>query len=163
MTIGDRLKQERDRLKLSQPAMAEAADTTKKTQIDYEKNKTTPKGRYLAKVAALGVDVGYVITGVRAENVAHTPTELGYLRHCRLLATKGLEGQGLNGLVFLRESNGISIDDMPAIYLDKEEIKLDLENAFAPMSNGYEKVTLDLTIGSHSNAVHHKRKNEGEK
>lgn len=116
MTIGDRLKEERERLRLTQPSMADAAETTKKTQIDYEKNKTTPKGKYLAKVAVLGVDVGYVITGIRAENVAHTPTELGYLRHCRVLATKGLAEQGLKGLVFLRESNGISWDDMPTVY-----------------------------------------------
>jgi len=116
VTIGDRLKEERDRLKLSQTSMGEAAETTKKTQIDYEKNNTPPKANYLAKISLLGVDVGYVITGIRAENVAHTPTELGYLRHCRLLATKGLEIQGLNGLVFLRESNGISIDDMPNTY-----------------------------------------------
>lgn len=116
MTIGDRLKEERERLKLSQTSMGEAAETTKKTQIDYEKNNTPPKANYLAKVAILGVDVGYVVTGVRAENVAHTPTELGYLRQCRLLATKGLEGEGLKGLVFLRESNGISIDDMPNAY-----------------------------------------------
>jgi len=116
MSIGARLREERERLKLAQPPFAEAGGTTKQTQHAYETNRTTPKGSYLAKVAALGVDVGYVITGIRAENVAHTPTELGYLRHCRLLATKGLEIQGLNGLVFLRESNGISIDDMPNTY-----------------------------------------------
>ncbi|MBS3954071.1 MAG: helix-turn-helix transcriptional regulator [Methylomicrobium sp.] len=116
MTIGDRLKEERERLKLTQPSLAEAAGTTKKTQIDYEKNKTTPKGRYLAKVAALGVDVGYVITGIRAENVAHNAMELGYLRQCRVLATKEMDKQGLDGLDFLRTSNGIDWSAMPAVY-----------------------------------------------
>lgn len=174
VTIGERLKQERERLKLSQPAMADAAGTTKKTQIDYEKNKTPPKGTYLAKVAALGVDVGYVITGVRAENVAHTPIEMGYLRQCRLLATRHLEDQGLKGLVFLRESNGISLEDMPEVYLqppmandppkgNEDEILLDLENAFDPPPNGYERVTLDLSIGPHSNSVHTKKSEGGGK
>jgi len=116
MNAGERLKEERERLNLTQKAIADAAGTTSRTQISYEGNGSPPKSSYLAKVALLGVDVGYVITGIRAENVAHTPTELGYLRHCRLLATKGLEIQGLNGLVFLRESNGISIDDMPNTY-----------------------------------------------
>lgn len=119
MTIGNRLKEERERIAMTQPAFAEYANTTKKTQIDYEKDKTPPKGSYLAKVAELGVDVGYVITGLRAENVAHTPTELAYLRNCRLLRTKGLEGQGLQGLVFLREANGISTTDMPAAYVQQ--------------------------------------------
>ena len=129
MSIGSRLREERERLKLTQPAIAEAAGTTKRTQFAYETDKTAPKGGYLARVASLGVDVGYVITGVRAENVAHTPTELGYLRHCRLLATKNLESQGLKGLVFLRESNGIKLEDMPRIYqpiTPSEEIALDL-------------------------------------
>ncbi|WAR43619.1 helix-turn-helix domain-containing protein [Methylomonas rapida] len=116
MTIGARLREERERLKISQTPFAEAGGATKQTQHAYESNKTTPKGRYLAKVAALGVDVGYVITGIRAENVAHTPTELGYLRHCRILATRNLHEQGLKGLQFLRESNGIPWTDMPAVY-----------------------------------------------
>ncbi len=116
MNAGERLKEERERLSLTQKAIADAAGTTSRTQISYEGNGSPPKSSYLAKVALLGVDVGYVITGIRAENVAHTPTELGYLRHCRLLATKGLEIQGLNGLVFLRESNGISMDAMPDAY-----------------------------------------------
>lgn len=130
MTIGIRLREERERLKLSQPSMAGAAGTTKQTQYAYETDKTPPKASYLAKVASLGVDVGYVITGVRAENVAHTPTEMGYLRHCRLLATKGLDGQGLKGLVFLRESNGIKLEDMPIAYqptADEEILDLELD------------------------------------
>lgn len=129
MSIGNRLREERERLKLSQPSMAGAAGTTKRTQFAYETDKTPPKASYLAKVASLGVDVGYVITGVRAENVAHTPTEMGYLRHCRLLATKGLDAQGLKGLVFLRESNGIKLEDMPLAYqpvATEDEDMLDL-------------------------------------
>lgn len=116
MTIGSRLQEERDRLNLNQTAMAHAAGTTRRTQSAYETDRTPPKGGYLAKIAALGVDVGYVITGIRAENVAHTPTELGYLRHCRILATRNLHEQGLKGLQFLRESNGIPWTDMPAVY-----------------------------------------------
>ncbi|WFP51407.1 hypothetical protein PL263_05100 [Methylomonas sp. EFPC3] len=107
MTIGERLREERERLKLTQPVFAEAGGTTKQTQHAYESNRTTPKGSYLAKVAMLGVDVGYVISGERFENVAGSPIELAYLRQCRALATKGLAQQGLDGLNFLRISNGI--------------------------------------------------------
>lgn len=86
MTIGDRLREERERLKLTQPAMAEAAGTTKQTQHAHETNRTPPKANYLAAVAGLGVDVAYVITGERLENSATTPMELAYLRICRRLA-----------------------------------------------------------------------------
>ncbi|PPD34925.1 MAG: hypothetical protein CTY21_09400 [Methylomonas sp.] len=107
MTIGERLREERERLNLTQTVLAEAGGTTKQTQYAYETNKTTPKGSYLAKVAAIGVDVGYVICGERFENVACTATELAYLRLCRALATKGLSQQGLDGLNFMRLSNNI--------------------------------------------------------
>lgn len=104
MTIGQRLKEERERLTLSQLAIAEMAGTTRKTQIDHETDRTPPKASYLAKVASLGVDVAYVITGERLENVAGTPTELAYLRKGReLYAAGGMAAmeQGLQGLVFL--------------------------------------------------------------
>lgn len=116
MSIGDRLREERVRRGLSQTSLAEAASTTKQTQYAYEVNKTPPKASYLAKIALLGIDVGYVVTGARAFNVAHNPTEIGYLTQCRLLATKGLADMGLSGLVFLRDSNGITPDDMPNEY-----------------------------------------------
>lgn len=101
VTIGDRLKEERERLKLSQTALADAAGTTKKTQIDYEKNKTQPKANYLAAVAAFGVDVAYVITGIRLENVASTPTELAFLRNCRAFKTKAQRDSAMRALAAL--------------------------------------------------------------
>lgn len=124
-TIGHRLKEERERLNLSQTSMADAAGTTKKTQIDYETDRTPPKATYLAAVAPYGVDVAYVVTGQRLENVAGTPTELAYLRNCRALAKHGVAKQGLDGLTFLRESKGIKLHESPAdaIVLDLTDIK----------------------------------------
>lgn len=87
MTIGLRLKSEREKLGLSQTAMAEMAHTTKKTQIDHETDRTPPKATYLAQVASLGVDVGYVITGERLENVARGSVETSVLLHFRQLPT----------------------------------------------------------------------------
>lgn len=101
MTIGARLKEERDRLKLSQTALAEAAGTTKKTQIDYEKDNTQPKAVYLAKAAEMGVDVAYVITGIRLENVASTPSELAFLRNCRAFKTAAARASALKALAAL--------------------------------------------------------------
>lgn len=65
MTIGERLKEERERLGFTQPAFAGLAETTKKSQIDYEKDLTQPKAGYLAAIAKVGADVQYIVTGVR--------------------------------------------------------------------------------------------------
>lgn len=111
MTIGDRLKEERERLRLSQTSLAEGAGTTKKTQIDYEKDKTQPKGRYLAAVASFGVDVAYVITGERLENTAITTMELSYLRLCRRLGVvDGGQKAGNAALLGVLASYGLSLD-----------------------------------------------------
>lgn len=65
MSIGERLKSERERLGYAQPAFAALADTTKKSQIDYEKDLTQPKAGYLAAIAGAGADVQYIVTGVK--------------------------------------------------------------------------------------------------
>lgn len=65
MTIGDRLKEERSRLGLSQTDLAAVGGVGKTTQINYEKGSGSPDARYLAAAADRGVDVLYVVTGVR--------------------------------------------------------------------------------------------------
>lgn len=68
-SIGARLRLERERLGKSQTefaAIAEAAGVagaTRQSQSLYEKGKRTPDAGYLAAVAAVGVDVIYVLTG----------------------------------------------------------------------------------------------------
>ncbi|MEZ3134263.1 transcriptional regulator [Stutzerimonas kunmingensis] len=85
MTIGERLKEERSRLKLSQTDLGAIGGVGKTTQINYEKEAGSPDGRYLAAVAAAGVDVLYVITGERkpqpADSIsAREATLLGFFR-----------------------------------------------------------------------------------
>lgn len=63
--IGDRLLEERKRLKLSQVAMGELAGVHSNAQRNYEKGARSPDAGYLAAVAEAGVDVRYVITGER--------------------------------------------------------------------------------------------------
>ncbi|CAN7190560.1 helix-turn-helix domain-containing protein [Trinickia sp. LjRoot230] len=64
-TIGDRLREQRKRTALSQRAFAENGGVTEKTQVLYEKGERAPDAEYLARVAALGVDLLYVLTGER--------------------------------------------------------------------------------------------------
>jgi transcriptional regulator with XRE-family HTH domain len=65
MTLGDRLREERERLGQSQPVFAAIANTTKRTLFSWEEGKTAPDGFQLAALAAAGTDVLYVITGSR--------------------------------------------------------------------------------------------------
>jgi phage repressor protein C with HTH and peptisase S24 domain len=69
--IGDRLKEERVRLKLAQPEFAEAAGAAKRTLIEWEKGTTSPNAVQLSALEAIGVDVYYVLTGKRS----HLATE----------------------------------------------------------------------------------------
>lgn len=63
--LGDRLREERERLGLSQAAFGELAGVKKNAQFNYEAGNRSPDGQYLSAVAKHGVDVLYVVTGQR--------------------------------------------------------------------------------------------------
>lgn len=65
MGIGDRLKEERERLGFNQTDFAANAGASKNSQYNYEKGERSPDATYLAAVAEKGVDVLYVVTGER--------------------------------------------------------------------------------------------------
>lgn len=79
MTISKRLLEERKRLKMSQTEFAQCAGTTKKSQIEYEKERLPAFAAYLAAIAAAGVDVQYVLTGQRSAEPVLTPEEKNLL------------------------------------------------------------------------------------
>ena len=64
--IGARLKEERERLKLTQVELAALAGVTNVTQSRYEAGATAPNASYLAQFAFAGADILYVVTGTRA-------------------------------------------------------------------------------------------------
>ena len=61
----DRLREERERLALSQQALAEKCGVTARSQRNYESGERNPDSAYLAAIAAAGADVLYVLTGER--------------------------------------------------------------------------------------------------
>ncbi|MCT8469430.1 hypothetical protein KZO85_12625 [Chromohalobacter canadensis] len=67
-SIGMRLREERARLGLSQTELGDIASITKNTQMLYESDKRSPKADYLSSVASAGVDVRYVIEGIRSDS-----------------------------------------------------------------------------------------------
>lgn len=64
-TIGSCLKEERERLCMSQTQFGDKGDVKKGAQINYENGTRSPDLEYLAAIAALGVDIYYIITGKR--------------------------------------------------------------------------------------------------
>lgn len=66
MTIGTRLKSERERLGLTLPDFAELAGAKKNTVIDWQRDASSPPAAKLAALADAGVDPLYVLTGQRS-------------------------------------------------------------------------------------------------
>jgi transcriptional regulator with XRE-family HTH domain len=67
--IGSRLKDERELLKLNQEDFAALGGVGRKTQFNYESGERAPDGAYLAALAQHGVDVQYILTGLRASTL----------------------------------------------------------------------------------------------
>ena len=65
--IGVRLRQERNRLKLSQSALGAIGGVETNAQGNYESGARSPKTSYLLRIAEAGVDLNYVLTGVRTD------------------------------------------------------------------------------------------------
>lgn len=76
--IGDRLREERERLRLSQGNFGEIGGVKANAQGKYESGERFPDAEYLAAVAVAGVDVLYVITGERkptkGDSLSHEET-----------------------------------------------------------------------------------------
>lgn len=65
--VGERLREERERLGKNQTDFGVSAGVSRGTQKAYELESSSPDVRYLAGLQELGVDVHYVLTGSRAD------------------------------------------------------------------------------------------------
>ncbi len=93
------LKEERVRLGLSQMALAEALGVTKWTVINYEKagGRGTPiPADLLSACARLGMDVQYILTGVRSSNLNRVAEESGTYRRTEGKGTVSLSNEEQN-------------------------------------------------------------------
>ena len=64
--IGERLKEERERLGLNQTQMGAIGGVRTQAQLKYEKEESFPNAQYFFETAKRGLDVQYVVTGVRS-------------------------------------------------------------------------------------------------
>lgn len=65
MSIGARLRFERERLGFNQPEFAAFAGATKQTLNSWESDRSSPKADQLEVLGGKGVDVYFVLTGQR--------------------------------------------------------------------------------------------------
>ena len=63
--IGERLPEERQRLRLSQQALADLIGGVRLSIVKYESGRSSPAAETLAAMEAIGIDVRYVLTGFR--------------------------------------------------------------------------------------------------
>jgi len=64
--FGKKIRSERQRLGLTQAALAETGGVSKATQVAYEADATRPDIGYLSRIAEAGVDVLWLATDRRA-------------------------------------------------------------------------------------------------
>ncbi|WP_199796463.1 helix-turn-helix domain-containing protein [Ectopseudomonas mendocina] len=87
MGIGERLKEERERIGLNQTEFAAKAGASKNSQYNYEKGERSPDAAYLAAADEMGVDVLYVVTGRRTPEASSSfnGDEVDLVEHYRQL------------------------------------------------------------------------------
>lgn len=62
-TFGDRLREVREHLKISQQEMANRCGISLRSQRNYEKGERSPDSEYMAALSGQGIDVTYLLTG----------------------------------------------------------------------------------------------------
>ncbi|PKL95372.1 MAG: transcriptional regulator [Gammaproteobacteria bacterium HGW-Gammaproteobacteria-8] len=85
-SMGDRLREERERLKYGQEEFAALAGLHRTAQSRYERDVREPDAGYLAALAPYGLDVLYVLTGQRTPQASGlSPAEDKMLENYRAL------------------------------------------------------------------------------
>lgn len=74
--FGDRLKRERKRLGLNQEDFGAKAGVQRFTQYQYEAEVNSPTVRYLASILEIGVDLTYVLFGIRVDQMSLSQSEI---------------------------------------------------------------------------------------
>lgn len=96
-TLGARLAEERKRLDLNQVELGVAGGVGKQAQIHYEMDRRAPNTDYLVKIQEAGVDVLYVVTGVRqgGRGALAPPMNASLFAACMTAVDAELQARGL--------------------------------------------------------------------
>jgi|SRR5450830_394097 len=90
-SIGEILKEERQRLGMNQEDFAAVAGLKRRAQTLYEQDERAPDALYLRALAGIGVDVHYILTGERVQS-AVTSDEKELLDGYRSMDVRGKAG-----------------------------------------------------------------------
>ena len=90
-SIGEILKEERQRLGMNQEDFAAVAGLKRRAQTLYEQDERAPDALYLRALAGIGVDVHYILTGERLQS-AVTSDERELLDGYRSMDVRGKAG-----------------------------------------------------------------------
>lgn len=74
--IGNRIKEERERLKLTQMELAVIVNAGKRTVSDWEASKTSPTALQLSALFHMDFDISYIITGHRLIAIENIEEEI---------------------------------------------------------------------------------------
>lgn len=94
-TVGERIKHERLKLKLSQREFSKLIDISPEAQFKYEKNITLPRIDYLLKLKNIGVDIHYILFGC-TNPIISTENEIRILTAIR--TSNDIQNFILNGI-----------------------------------------------------------------
>lgn len=108
MDIGIRLREERERLGMTQESFGQAGGVLKRALIRYEKGERAPDATFLAALAAAGADVLYVLTGERSAVLTEATRRAHGSARRQDLARAG----GYSGIESAGQAG--SIDEFPA-------------------------------------------------
>lgn len=72
MSLGSRIKEERSRLCLTQPAFGVVAQASTRSVASWEADESQPTATALKHMALSGVDVSYILTGARSPQRPNT-------------------------------------------------------------------------------------------
>lgn len=75
--FGQRLKEERERLGMSQTQFGEIGGVARLAQRQYESEATSPTIRYMTAIVEAGVDANYVLFGIKSVVKTLSASQLG--------------------------------------------------------------------------------------
>ena len=93
--FGVRLREERQRLNLTQAAVATGAGVSVPSQVAYEQGTRTPDIHYLTNLERLGFDERYLRHGVRAERHATDALDWEFFKDVQSSVQKWCRGNQL--------------------------------------------------------------------
>ena len=147
--IGERLKEVREALALSQTEFAQIAEragvpgATRQSQAKYEKGLATPGATYLAAISAAGADTNYILTGQRSQPPSHERLEIA-------LATVGLstaEAAAKALKVSLKDMRGMLAGKQPLNEALHEPLrKLGVDVRYVLEGDGGDRSQADLAL-----------------